>query len=438
MLFRYGGTKLSTKIENNLISVSIDLCRDYTQLAYCIGNMSEPESVSTILGEQKYLIPTKIGKLNESDEWCIGDDVLVRERNNEAASADDILKKILSEKDILIGENTYTGYEVLKHFFEGLFKILSTSYHIVKPDYLSVTVEYPDRILVNLIRNVLTDMGFDSEHIRIIGHSESIIYYTIFQKKEIWVNDVLIFDFTKYQFLVRRLTTMRSRNPQPVIVEEMDLSQKFKMEDLETESGREEMDRKFLELLKELCGRHIVSAVFLTGEGFYEKWLEESIKFLCSKRRVFQGYNLFVKGAGYANLSALGIGNTKSYQFVCSGRTLVDIELEVEKEDKTVPVILSKAGTNWYEAGARAEGILDNSRELKLKIVSSLSKCEKELVLDLRGFPPRPNKTTRIEISLAYRNDRQCIIVVKDLGFGDFFKSSEEIVKKVINIEDYL
>ena len=99
---------------------------------------------------------------------------------------------------------------------------------------------------------------------------------------------------------------------------------------------------------------------------------------------------------------------------------------------------MSKAGTNWYEAGARAEGILDDSKELRLKIVSSLSKSEKEIVIDLRGFPPRPNKTTRIEIVLAYRNDRQCIVVVKDLGFGDFFKSSEEMVKRVIDIEDYL
>ena len=402
MALKYGGTKLSTKTENNLISVSIDLCRDYTQIAYCMGNMAEPDSVSTIAGEQKYLIPTEIGKLNNIDEWCIGDDALLREKNGEAMLADDILKTILSEKSIVIGDNTYMGYEVLKHFFEGLFKILKTNYHIVQPDYISVTVEYPDRILV------------------------------------IWVNDVLIFDFTKHQFLVRLLTTVRARVPQPVIVEEMDMTQKFRMSDLQTEQGRLEMDTKFLELLKKLCSKHIVSAVFLTGVGFYEKWMEDSIRFLCSKRRVFQGYNLFVKGAGYANLSEIGIGNADSYQFVCSGRTLVNIEVEVEKEDKNIPVILSKAGTNWYEAGARAEGILDYSKELRLKIVSSLSKSEKEVVIDLCGFPPRPNKTTRIEIVLAYRNDRQCIVVVKDLGFGDFFKSSEEMVKKVIDIEDYL
>ena len=407
-------------------------------MAYCIGNMSEPESVSTISGEQKYLIPTVIGKINGSNEWCIGDDAVLREKRGEDINANDILKSILTEKSIKINEKSYAGHEVLKACFLELFKILSTNYHITRPDNLVVTVEYPDRILVNLIRDVLIELEFDKDKIKIIGHSESLIYYTVFQKKEIWVNDVLIFDFTDNQFLVRRLNTVRARVPQPIIVEEMDLSQKFKMEYIKSESGRLEMDTKFLELLRELCGKHIVSTVFLTGMGFYEKWMEDSIRFLCSKRRVFQGYNLFVKGAGYANLSAMGMGNADNYQFVCSGRTLVNIELEIEKDGKTVPVVLSKAGTNWYEAGARAEGILDNSREIKLKLVSSLSKMEKEITIDLRGFPPRPNKTSRIEVLLAYRNDRQCIVLVKDLGFGDFFKASDEKVKTTIDIENYL
>jgi hypothetical protein len=403
-----------------------------------MGNMSEPESVSTILGEQKYLIPTVVAKLNNIEEWCIGDEAILREKRNEAEATKDILKSILAEKNIVINDTEYTCYEILNIYFNGLFNILRNNYHITNPDKLTITVEYPDRILVNIIRNVLIGMGFNKENIKIIGHSESLIYYTIFQKKELWVNDVLVFDFTEYQFLARRLTTLRARSPQPIVVEEMDLSQKFKISKISTEQGREELDQQFLELLEELCGKHIVATVYLTGVGFYEKWLKKSIEYLCTKRRVFQGYNLFVKGAGYGNFSIMGIGNADDYQFVCSGRTLVDIELEIEKEDKKVMVILSKAGTNWYEAGARAEGILDDAREIKLKIISSVSKNSQELCINLKSFPPRPNKTTRVEIVLSYRNERQCVVQIKDMGFGDFFKSSDEMIKTVIDIEDYL
>lgn len=430
---------MSANVENNKVLVSIDLCRDFSQMAYCYtGSMTEPESVSTIVGEQKYLIPTVAGRLNNAADWCIGDDAVLRNKRGEAELSGDILMAVLTEKNIEINGREYSGYEVFQGYLKGLFNLLNTNYHIAEPDYIVVTVEYPDRILVNLIRNVLENMGFHKEDIKVIGHSESLIYYTIFQKKELWVNDVLIFDFTDKQFLVRRLNVIRGRIPQPVIVEEMDLSSKYTLDMTRTEQGRNEMDGQFLLLLKELCGKHIVSAVYLTGVGFYEKWMKDSIQYLCSKRRVFQGYNLFVKGACYAAISEMGIGNANDYQFVCSGRTLVNIELEVEKGDKTVLVPLSNAGTNWYEAGARAEGILDGTREIRFKVTSSLSRNSRFITMSLRDFPPRPDKTTRVEIVLAYRNDRQCVILVKDLGFGVFFKSSGEVVKEIINIEDYL
>ena len=430
---------MSAKTENNKVLLSIDLCRDYSQIAYCCsGTMTEPESVSVISGEQKYLIPTIIGKIKNTQDWCIGDDAILREKRGEAELARDVIRAILTEKEIEVDGVMYSGQKVLTVFFEGLLKIFKTNCRFSEPDFVMVTVEYPDRILVHLIREVLEKMGFASDKIKVIGHSESLIYYTIFQKKELWVNDVVVFDFTENQFLVRRLNAVRGRIPQPVVVEEMDLSQKYTMDRLQTEQGREELDAQFLELLRELCGKHIVSTVYLTGIGFYEKWMKDSIRYLCSKRRVFQGYNLFVKGACYAAVSEMQIGNAADYQFVCAGRTLVNIELEVKKGEKVVPVPLSNAGTNWYEAGARAEGILDGVKELRFRVNSSISKNSQIITISLAGFPPRPNKTTRVEIILSYRNDRQCVLLIKDLGFGNFFQSSGEMVKKVINIEDYL
>lgn len=426
-------------MEENKILVSIDLCRDYSQIAYSnTKGKPEPESVSVINDEQKYLIPTVAAKLKDREQWCIGEDVYLREKRGEAIAVYDMLTMVLKEQRVTLGDTQYTGSEVLREFFKGLFVILERNCHIVNPHEVVVTVEYPDRILVKVIRQVLEELSFPKESVKVLGHSESLIYYMVFQKRELWVNDVFIFDFTEHQFLVRRLGTVRARTPQPVIVEEMDLSSKYTIDMTKTPEKCREIDARFLQLLKDLCTKYIVSTVYLTGSGFYEEWMKDSLKFLCAKRRVFLGYNLFVKGACYAALGDHGIGNAADYQFVCSGRTLVNIELEVWKEDRFVPVVLSKAGTNWYEAGARAEGILDGSREIRFRINSSISKKAKILPVKLMSFPARPNKTTRVEISLSYKSERQCVIVVKDLGFGEFFKSSGEQVKELINIEDYL
>ena len=425
-------------MEENKILVSIDLCRDYSQMAYCYTKgMTEPESVSVIVGEQKYLIPTVAARMNELNKWCIGDEVALREKRGEAIAVYDLLMMVLKEQTVTIGEVTYTGYEVMREFIRELLALLERNYHI-RGEYVVMTVEYPDRLLVRQLRSILTELGFPEERIKVLGHSESLIYYMVFQKRELWVNDVFIFDFTGFQFLVRRLNTVRARSPQPVIVEEMDLSSTYRMEMTKSPERSRELDAQFMQLLKDLCSKYIVSTVYLTGAGFYEEWMKDSIKFLCAKRRVFLGYNLFVKGACYAALSENGMGNAADYQFVCSGRTLVNIEVEVFKDERTLPVLLSKAGTNWYEAGARAEGILNGTREIRFRINSSISKKAKILTMKLLNFPPRPNKTTRVEIVLSYKSERQCVIVIRDLGFGEFFKSSGEQVKELINIEDYL
>lgn len=429
---------MGTLAQRKFTSIAIDLCSDNTQISYQMGNMTEPESVSTVPNEQKYLIPTIVGKIMNTSQWCIGDEAILRGQRGESENATDLVKSVLQEKVIVLEDIQYKGEDLLYYFIQGLFVIVKQNYKLDNPDRIVVTVEYPDRILVNTIRKILNKFGFQNEQIKVIGHSESMIYYTIFQKKELWVNDVLVFDYTENQFMVRRLNVVRARKPIPVIVEEEDLSKKFSIEDLKSNEKRKKLDLEFKSILEELCGKHIVSSAFLTGIGFYEKWMDESLKYLCSKRRVFQGYNLFVKGAGYAALCMYDPAREKDYQFVCSGRTLLNLNVVIEKGDGNIPLMLSKAGTNWFEAGARIEGILDQTKEITFEIESSLSKKKAELSIDLSEFPLRPNKLTRIEIIVAYKNDRQCIIQVKDLGFGEFYKASENVIKKIINIEEYL
>ena len=41
--------------------VSIDLCNDYTQMAYYVTNdMEEPLSLTTTKNDQRYLVPTEV------------------------------------------------------------------------------------------------------------------------------------------------------------------------------------------------------------------------------------------------------------------------------------------------------------------------------------------------------------------------------------------
>ncbi len=376
---------------NNRISVAVDLCDDYSQISYFTGTMTEPESLSTIPGEQKYLIPTVAAKRSHSDEWCIGDIAELHMKRQEAEGVSSLIHMTLKEENAEIGEQKYSGKQLLEIYILRLFELVSGHCHTNRPDKVVFTLEYPDRLLVAVIHTAMEKLGIAREDVRVVGHSESFIYYNIFQKKELWINE-----------------------------------------------GRLKADQRFAEIVREVCSRHIVSTIYLTGCGFYETWMEESVNVLCNKHRVFQGYNLFVKGAGYASMDMFGLGEAGKYQFVCSGRTLINIELNVIRNGRELPLLLSGAGTNWYEAGARIECIPDNTRKIIFSVSSSINKVKRELIFDLEEFPERPNKNTRLEIALSYKNDRQCMIVITDKGFGEFFPASGKTLKQVLNIEDYL
>lgn len=422
------------------IVVGIDIAHDYTQVSYYTAGMNEPESMSTIYNEQKYLIPTILFKWRDKDEWLIGDEALLRAGRHEGTGVDGILELALTDKSEVIDGEEYSSMQILMKYIELLFFQIKKDCNCQEINSVCITIEYPDRLLLDMLYEAVEICGIDKENIRIIGHSEALLYYIINQKRDIWVNDIAMFDYSKKHFIYRRVSQTRGKIPVVLKVNEYDFTSEFPYSELKNAKGRNQADEKFSELVQNEFKSHIVSAVFLTGIGFYEEdWIDKSLPYLCSKRRVFKGYNLFVKGACYAIMDKMGIlKREQDYMFKCTGRTIVNISIMVEHNERELQLCCSKAGVNWYEAGAIVNCILDATKEINVIITNPVTKFSKSITLDLSEFPQRPNKTTRVSITVAYKNDRQCSIIVQDKGFGELFKASDKIVRKNINIEDWM
>lgn len=421
------------------IVVGIDIAHDYTQVSYYTAGMNEPESMSTIYNEQKYLIPTVLFKWENEEEWLIGDEAMLRAGRNEGKAVDGILEMILTGKSETIDGKQYEAKQLFEKYIELLFEQIKKGCNCQNVNGVAVTIEYPDRVLVDMIFAAIAKCNIDEENIRVIGHSEALLYYIINQKKEIWVNDVAMFDYSREHYIYRRVTQTRGNSSVTLKVDEFDLTGEFPYEYLKTPEGRNEADEKLKDFIEKEFRSHIVSAVFLTGSGFYDAdWIDKALPSLCNKRRVFKGHNLFVKGACYGIMEKLNILNQSEYVFQCTGRTAVDIGIVVWHNDRDMQLWCSKAGVNWYEAGAIVECILDDVKEVKVVVANPRTKMSRNVVLDLSEFPDRPNKTTRIEITVAYKNAKQCSIIIKDKGFGDLFKASDKIVRKNINIEEMI
>ena len=417
--------------------VGIDLSGDYTQVSY-LDSTNQIQSMSTIYDEQRYLIPTALFKFQGSFVWCIGDEALLRNQEGKGVLIENLLEQVDSEDSIVIDQNEYMASELLELYMSELFKIIKSNCKTENFDGVVVTIHKLEKKLIDIIKDSVIRLGVAKQNIKVISHTESFIYYVLNQKKDIWVNNVGLFEFDKEYFNYKRLSVTQNRGSTIVGVEEKDLSDRIKYQSLRTSAGKEKADRELSKIAKEEFAGHVVSAVFLTGDGFTKKWAKESLQILCNKRRVFQGYNLMVKGAGYCAREYFYSSSLQQFIFQCAGRTKVDISIMVSHSGKETEHIISRGGTNWYEAGAKLECILDNVDYVRFSVTSPVSGIGKMVHMDLKDFPKRPNKTTRIGINLTYMNENQFKIEVTDKGFGEFFPSSEMSVSEVISVSDAL
>lgn len=404
-------------------ALGIDLTDEYVQISYVKSGESKAESLSISPEEQKYLIPSLLYYREENDTWYAGEEALFN-------SSGDRSRCLTFDGHIKYSE------EHMSRFVKLLIELTERLTGLECTGIICVTEEDCDLDSIRCIYSSFSNLGYDDERIRVINHDEAFIYYTINQKKELWVNDVVLFDFTRKHFKYRRLHEVKRITPPALVVTQEDISRDISYGMLETEAGRRMADRKLLDYIQTEFRQHIICTAFLTGTGFYEEWAEESVGEICNRRRAFQGYNLFVKGACYAALKKFEGNLPKNHIFQCSGRTKADIGLLINNEGKNMVISLSSAGDNWYEAGAEAECILDDVTRINLVAVLAMDGSRQNLTIDLGSFPKRPNKTTRIRITLGYKNDDVFEVIVKDMGFGELFASSGMTVKKTVSVSE--
>lgn len=417
--------------------LGIDISDDYTQIAWYQPDMQEPYSLSVTEGEQEYRIPTIICKKENEPVWLLGENAKKTAAIGKGFVVRHLLKKLNDTKEYEIDEAMYTPAELLKIYLGCVLDLAKERIKQEKFSYIAITMDALSKKVIDELYRALASLGYSKQKVRVLSYTESFIYYVLSQPKELRLNDVALFDFSKEAFTYRRMNVSRGTNPTIVQVDREDLTEEFAFPKNLGQIEREAMDEAFAKMIQSEFRHGIVSTVYLTGEGFYEEWAKESMNVLCSKRRVFQGYNLFVKGVVYAGYMRYQEEYFENCVFICEGRTKVDISLLVQHDQNQMPLLLSRAGTNWYEAGAITEGILDGVNEVVFVITSPITRQSQNYKIDLDDFPVRPNKTTRIEISLGYSSEDQCIILIKDRGFGEIFKSSGKSIRKLIKLQEY-
>ncbi len=415
--------------------LGIDICDDYSQISYFNPQTLEAETLGITEEEASCMVPTVICKEKGTDSWFIGADAYRCALYGKGTMVDKLVKLAGKKGTATIEGVRYTADELLAIFVKQVLAIPGERLGIKNISAVVFTFQKKDSGLMDTVIRATDELGIPRERVHMANHAESYLFYVISQKKELWINQSCLFDLSENGLHYYELNVIRGRKPQIVEVGHEELEEGFSLEILETGAGRKLGDTILTSCGERLLQRKIVTSVFLTGKGFEEtEWASGFLRLICNKRRVFAGPGLFAKGAAYMAYDSIQEQTSYPYVCLCEGRLASTVSMQVRHQGRDRQLVLAQAGSDWYEAKASASFILDNTNVLELLVTPVRPGRQNRLSIQLDEFPARPNKTTRVEVIVAFLSESRISVRVIDRGFGEFFPGTGQVVRQDFQI----
>ncbi len=401
----------------NKCYLGIDLTEQSAMISYYQLNMREPETVSPIAGSEAYQIPMLLAKRKQEELWYYGDEAKQMANDSEVICFDSLLQRAMHEEEIEVEEEVYQATELLCIFLKKIMKLPALLGNCTSCDCLVLSVEQLTKENMVIFRKIAIRLGLSKEQFMVINHKESFYYYALNQPEGLWMHDVYLFEADNYSIHSYQLHRNIRTIPQLITINESVRTDLNEPKDLE-----------FLELLKKSFENQRVSCAYLVGEGFDGNWLRESVAFLCRGRRAFAGNNLFSKGACYAAYVKI---QQRPWNFIYIGENDMkfNLSLKIRNRGNEEFLTLISAGENYFEMQGSCEVILSGSMEVDFWKQLPQSREAVIETLELTDLPQRPDRTTRVRITATPVADDKIDVEIKDLGFGDIYKSTGKVWK---------
>lgn len=418
--------------------VGIDITKYNVQISCLPLNNDEAETISTQMGMEQYEIPLCLFKNQDSQVWYYGDKAKEYMHAEEGMYVEDLWEGTLGNREIVLEDETYSYEKLMIIFLQKVQKLIVQSGYTDPIEALVFTMEEVNAEKIGYLRRIVQGMQMNQKKVFYVDYKESFQAYATAAKKELWNHDVFLFHYAGRSLKAFLLRVNQKTLPFQIGIGEMDFGElEYGREELEdSQSAREEMDSRFLATLEEVFARKVVSTVYLIGDGFLSGWMKNSLRMLCRGRRVFQGNNLFTKGACYAGREYLQLRKPIG-EYLGSQMLRCDVRIPIMSGQSKGYLYAAKKGTAWYCAGIETECIAGLSEEdiasgneqyrIEIEVTTVLSNGEKACnvqVVELEGLPKRPPGASRIRIKIDFLDEITGRIVVQDAGLGEFYPAS--------------
>lgn len=410
--------------------VGIDLCRDFTQLCIYNSASNTVDSVPLSSDRQTARVKTGITLSKAQSDWIVYSPL--HEGRPDMVVIKNLYDIALLGSSVTIDDEEYSAVRLMARFFRRLFFCINRECEAKDIKGVTVTIKNMDLTLKKNIEDGLKYYGIPEDRIIVCDHIESFMHYVVMQNKDIWINDVGLFDFDETSFKYYVVRFGRKQQPMSVVADSMDFSETVKYSMLS-----EEDDIRIKFGFENVCGillhKQSVSAVYATGNGFDGDWADETLKSISTGRRIFKGQNLYVKAAAY--VSHLNFdGGIENYLIIGEDDLKSSMALRAVSGREQVEIPFGTVGQKFYEAGGSANLILDNTNEIDFMIHNSLKKDSFCAIMTLDALPVRRNKTNRVSVEVRFPSRDQAVVTVKDTGFGEIRKTDYRIWEQIINL----
>lgn len=421
-----------------------DIGDDVSQISYMAMDADMPETLSILAGAELYNIPTVLCKRNDVNQWFYGKEAIKHAQGDDGILIDHILLAIKEGKRINVDDKDFDPVTLLTLFIKRTLSLLSMELSLEYVDGVMFTMEGLNHRMIQAFKTVSEGLGLKNAKIFYQSHEESFFNYMIYQPDDMLRHTVLAYDYNFGAMKVYRMKFNPVTKPVVVTIDSgsylnMELP-KHSIPDDPVKKGETitKLDNDFYEIVEKECEGKIVSSVFLLGDGFRDGWTKKSLEFLCKKRRVFQGNNLFSKGASIAARIRLEEKREETSRYVYLGddKLKANVGMKIQKQGVECYHALLDAGVNWFDASTTLEAIIETGNKISLQVVPLTGGGSRTVNIILDGLDERESRTTRILMHMNMVSATRLKVMVKDLGFGEIVPSSEKIWNEEFNVID--
>ena len=272
--------------EKRTLLVGMDIGEQVTQISCFDFTTYEPVAIGRMIhGKREYEIPTALTYVPGSGEWYWIDEMQGDQTGQ--IRLQHLLLDVAKSDTIEVGMQKLDSYQVLKRYLVKVLSLLTEYYPDEMIKKLVITLDEKEERLVSYLLKIANELGMPKDTLVVQNHKQSYMYYAISQPKELWSNNVGLFELTQKGLWYSQIDINRKREPYIIGVTKKNLTQDLDWDKI----GQEEemLSYAFLNAAQTALHKQYVTTIYVTGKGFEGEWSNEALKELCMGRRIFRG-----------------------------------------------------------------------------------------------------------------------------------------------------